>query len=283
MISFAVINLKKIIKNLIKISFIIAFAFGIMNLENVFSNFKKFNYLDVLKNNLCFEEKKDDSPKNFFKSTIVKEIAISEVKQVGSKEEKEVSINIVTNETTKIDTENENNNIIENKIENQNENNDQAVQENIPQNLPTTVISENNIAENYNVTYKSVKIKNETKFNLTEDILTPNVQITDNKNIIIFHTHTCESYTPTEANQYVASGNYRTIDLNHSVAKVGTVLENCLKIKGFNVIHDVNYHDYPAYNGSYDRSFNTVKGLLEKNPTTQFVIDLHRDAVRKHE
>lgn len=49
--------------------------------------------------------------------------------------------------------------------------------------------------------------------------------------------------------------------------------------KGFNVIHDMNYHDYPAYNGSYSRSFNTVQKLLEKTPTAQLVIDLHRDAI----
>ena len=60
---------------------------------------------------------------------------------------------------------------------------------------------------------------------------------------------------------------------------LGTVLEKSLTSKGFNVIHDMNYHDYPAYNGSYNRSFNTVKNLLVKNPTTQLVIDLHRDAI----
>lgn len=83
----------------------------------------------------------------------------------------------------------------------------------------------------------------------------------------------------TKENPYVPSGNFRTIDLNHSVAKVGSVLEESLTSKGFNVIHDMNYHDYPSYNGSYSRSFNTVKSLLAKNPSTQLVIDLHRDAV----
>ncbi|MBR2289454.1 MAG: stage II sporulation protein P [Clostridia bacterium] len=74
-------------------------------------------------------------------------------------------------------------------------------------------------------------------------------------------------------------GNYRTTDLNYSVARVGTVLDENLTGKGFHVIHDLNYHDYPAYNGSYTRSFNTVKGLLAQNPGAQLVIDLHRDAI----
>ena len=51
------------------------------------------------------------------------------------------------------------------------------------------------------------------------------------QDIMIFHTHTCESYTPTEANDYESSGNYRTTDLNYSVARVGTELTNRLTEK----------------------------------------------------
>ena len=273
MINFAVINLKKLIKNLIKISFIFAFAFGIINIREIISF--KFDYFGILKDSFGFEEKQEKPSEDFFQTTVVKEIAISEIKVASLNEEKAVPQN---------QEESEEKNIAQEEISSNDEVKvDENIDNSVPHNLKTTVISENNLAENYNTTYKSVKIKNETKFDLTEDVLTPNVQITDNKNIIIFHTHTCESYTPTEANSYVASGNYRTIDLNHSVARVGTVLQTYLNSKGFNVIHDMNYHDYPAYNGSYDRSFNTVKGLLDKNPTTQFVIDLHRDAVRKYE
>lgn len=49
--------------------------------------------------------------------------------------------------------------------------------------------------------------------------------------------------------------------------------------KGFHVIHDLSYHDYPAYNGSYSRSFNTVQNLISANSGTQLIIDLHRDAI----
>lgn len=74
------------------------------------------------------------------------------------------------------------------------------------------------------------------------------------------------------------TGNYRTTDLNYSVARVGTELTNYLKNKEFNVEHSVTYHDYPAYSGSYDRSLQTVQNLLV-GKNTQIVIDLHRDAV----
>lgn len=78
--------------------------------------------------------------------------------------------------------------------------------------------------------------------------------------------------------EYEATGNYRTTDLNYSVARVGTELTNYLKEKGFNVTHNTTYHDYPAYSGSYARSLNTLEGLLE-GKDTQLVFDLHRDAV----
>ena len=74
-------------------------------------------------------------------------------------------------------------------------------------------------------------------------------------------------------------GNFRTTDLNYSVAKVGSVLTENLSEQGFQVWHELSYHDYPAYNGSYSRSFQTVQNLLNSHPTTQLIIDLHRDAI----
>ena len=78
--------------------------------------------------------------------------------------------------------------------------------------------------------------------------------------------------------EYIASGNYRTTDLNKSVARVGNELETYLKEKGFNVTHNTTYHDYPAYSGSYSRSLETIQSILT-GTDTQIVIDLHRDAV----
>ena len=149
----------------------------------------------------------------------------------------------------------------------------------IPKKLETKVNSDKNKNDSYNTTYGSVKIKNESKYTLTEEILKPDIEYSNKKDIVIFHTHTCESYTPTEANPYEASGNYRTIDLEHSVAKVGSVLTDYLTKFGYNVNHSTTYHDYPAYSGSYTRSMATVKSILEQNPTVENVIDLHRDAI----
>ena len=146
--------------------------------------------------------------------------------------------------------------------------------------VATEEIKENNITPKYNSVFGSVKVKNESDKEITEEILTPNISLENNKDVIIFHTHTCESYTPSEQFNYEMTGSYRTTDLNYSVARVGTELEKYLTNYGYNVIHDKTYHDYPAYSGSYGRSLTTVDNMLN-NTSAQLVIDLHRDAVRK--
>ena len=100
----------------------------------------------------------------------------------------------------------------------------------------------------------------------------------DKNNILIFHTHTCESYTPSETYPYEQTGNFRTTDLNYTVARLGDELTNYLLGFGFKVNHDKTYHDYPAYTGSYSRSLESVKKDLQENPS-DIIIDLHRDAI----
>ncbi len=141
----------------------------------------------------------------------------------------------------------------------------------------TEVITEKPLANKFTNQYNDVKIKNETNYELTEDMLKPDIDI-DTKNILIFHTHTCESYTASDKYQYEPTGTYRTTDLNYTVAKVGEELTDYLQKYGYNVTHDTTYHDYPAYTGSYNRSLSTVEKLLKTNKS-DIIIDLHRDAI----
>ena len=143
--------------------------------------------------------------------------------------------------------------------------------------LSTQVITQNPIAESFNVQYGNVKIKNQTSYTLTEEMMTPDITI-ENKNIVLFHTHSCESYTSSEAYPYTPTGTFRTTDLNFTVTRVGTELESQLKQYGYSVVHDTSYHDYPAYNGSYTRSLQTVENILKQTPS-DIIIDLHRDAI----
>lgn len=183
-----------------------------------------------------------------------------------------------------IDNSNKEN--IEEKKEESDENIQNNKQENITQNnevekarvdVNSQVITQNPIAENANRQYGSIKIKNQTTYELTDEMLNPDITI-DNKNIILFHTHSCESYTPSERFNYEQTGTFRTTDSNYSVVRVGTELENQLKSYNYNVIHNTSYHDYPSYNGSYTRSLSTVEGVLKDNPS-DIIIDVHRDAI----
>lgn len=123
-----------------------------------------------------------------------------------------------------------------------------------------------------------VKLRNESSYNLSDEITDLNIEL-NKQDIMIFHTHTCESYTPTEQYQYDATGTFRTTDLNYTVSRVGDELEKYLVNYGYTVVHNKTYHDYPAYTGSYNRSLVTVQNLLSKYQNTDVVIDLHRDAI----
>ena len=154
----------------------------------------------------------------------------------------------------------------------------QSPQIEIPKNAATEQVTEKNFEAGYNLQYGKTKIDNESDYTLTQEILTPDAEITNKKDIVIFHTHTCESYTPCDTYSYTMTGNYRTTDSNYNIIRVGTELSTCLTQKGFNVIHDGSYHDYPSYSGSYSRSLETAKRLLE-GTSAEIVIDMHRDAV----
>ena len=141
-----------------------------------------------------------------------------------------------------------------------------------------TEVQRSNVPNKYTTQYNGVKIKNEVKYKLTEEILKPDITVKKD-NILIYHTHSCESYTPSEKYQYKKTGNFRTTDKNYSVIRVGNELEAQLKTYGYNVIHDESYHDYPSYTGSYANSLKTITKLLDENKNTDIVIDLHRDAI----
>lgn len=166
----------------------------------------------------------------------------------------------------------------EKNVGEQEENQEEQIQVEHAQTGLSTKVLENNVPTKFTNSYNGVQVRNETSYALTEEMLKPDITV-NNENVLIFHTHTCESYTPSEQFQYTQTGTYRTTDLNYSVARVGTELKNQLDSYGYNVLQDKTYHDYPAYNGSYGRSLTTVENILKQNTNTDVVIDLHRDAI----
>ena len=68
----------------------------------------------------------------------------------------------------------------------------------LPENVTVENVSENNITPKVTSSYEGVQINNQSDYEITEDMLVPDVEITNKKDILIYHTHTCESYTASE-------------------------------------------------------------------------------------
>lgn len=217
------------------------------------------------KSNTVIKSEEEENPNVLIENILGVELAkIKEIEQTPIIEE---------DQTENLATENiEQNTEIENETQENTETNTQVILENVE----TQIVTQNPISESFNSEINGVKIKNETSFDIS-NIMETALEINKN-NILIFHTHTCESYTPSEKYQYQQTGNFRTTDLNYTVARVGDELSNYLLGFGFNVYHDKTYHDYPAYSGSYNRSLTTVQNALKTNPS-DIIIDLHRDAI----
>lgn len=108
-----------------------------------------------------------------------------------------------------------------------------------------------------------------------DDLLSRDMHIdttTSGPKILIFHTHSQETFADSVAN-----------DSNTSIVGMGRYLAELLNTKGIETIH----HDgvYDLINGQLDRSKAYqmaeagVKEILNQNPSIEVVIDLHRDGV----
>lgn len=116
----------------------------------------------------------------------------------------------------------------------------------------------------------------------SESLSMPEFQIkktTEEPQVLIMHTHTTESYEPYEREKYDLNFNYRTTDSRYNMVSVGDKICEELEKEGIGVIHSDTIHDYPSYNGSYERSAETVKSILEEYPSIKVVLDIHRDAI----
>ncbi len=89
----------------------------------------------------------------------------------------------------------------------------------------------------------------------------------EDTHVVIYHTHTDESYVPTSG-QTSEPGNGDILD-------IGKVLQTALQKEGVRVTHSDNLHD-PHDINAYIRSRRTAVQLIKKQPDAVF--DLHRDS-----
>lgn len=97
--------------------------------------------------------------------------------------------------------------------------------------------------------------------------------------VLIYHTHSCESYSAEDSGVYYDDFYPRSTDGEKGVIAVGDQLAAALKAHGIGVVHDKTLHDNPSYEGSYARSWDTISAYREKYPGIKVTIDLHRDAM----
>ncbi|MCQ2491379.1 MAG: stage II sporulation protein P [Ruminococcus sp.] len=116
---------------------------------------------------------------------------------------------------------------------------------------------------------------------ISESRCLPNFTVTDTDEpqILIYHTHTTESFEPYVREKYDADFNYRTTDDTKNMIMVGDAIQAELEAAGYSVIHAEDIHDYPSYNGSYARSRETILPILEQYPSIRVALDIHRDAI----
>ena len=122
----------------------------------------------------------------------------------------------------------------------------------------------------------SVKIENYTKDDLNYEELSKAlaVRIPKKANVLIYHTHTSESYSGIK--EY--SDYYRTTDDESNVVSVGKKLKEHLLQYDISAVHDTTVHDHLSFGKAYNASLKTVENRM-KEKEYDILIDVHRDAL----
>lgn len=131
--------------------------------------------------------------------------------------------------------------------------------------------------------YNNVRVKNTNKTEIDiQKKLSEKLPLTverDKPAVIIYHTHTTETYQMLDRDFYAQGYLSRSNDKNQNMIRVGKAITDEIEKQGFKVIHDTTVYDNP-YTGAYYRSEDAVKRLLEKNPSVVITLDIHRDAIQ---
>ena len=134
--------------------------------------------------------------------------------------------------------------------------------------------------------FGAVKVKNVNSTSIDiEKILGEKIDLTvekDKPSVLIFHTHTTETYQILDRGFYEVGFMTRTKDENLNMVRVGKAICEEIEKAGYQVIHDNEIHDL-SYNGAYAHSRKKVEEYLKKYPTIEVILDIHRDAIQQND
>jgi stage II sporulation protein P len=129
-----------------------------------------------------------------------------------------------------------------------------------------------------------VKVKNVNKTDIDiESILSEKIDLSvsrDKPSVLIFHTHTTETFQILNRGFYETNFKTRTKDPSLNMVRVGRAICQEIEKLGYTVIHDTEIHDL-SYNGAYAHSRKKVEEYLKKYPSIEIVLDIHRDAIQQ--
>lgn len=97
--------------------------------------------------------------------------------------------------------------------------------------------------------------------------------------VLIYHTHTTEGYQTLDLGWYSNSVVTRSKDPATNMVRVGDEIAKQLEEAGIGVIHDKTIYD-TTYSGAYYRSEDQIEKYMEKYPSLQVLLDIHRDAIK---
>lgn len=100
---------------------------------------------------------------------------------------------------------------------------------------------------------------------------------TDAPLVLIYHTHTSESYLLADNGVFWNAYDTHTREEDRNMIRIGAEIAQVLKDAGIGVIHDTTVYD-SDYNQAYANSRQGITEILEENPSVQIVLDVHRDA-----
>ena len=108
----------------------------------------------------------------------------------------------------------------------------------------------------------------------------PDISIKDKSTpaVLIFHTHTTETYELLDRGWYAQDQLTRSDSADRNMIRIGIEIKEQLEKGGYKVIHDTAIHD-TKYTGAYAHSRKSVEKILKENPDIQIVLDIHRDAI----
>ena len=112
-----------------------------------------------------------------------------------------------------------------------------------------------------------------------QELMERNVDLTKKSDpILLYCSHTSETYTNSENFKFNYTGNYRTKDGKYNMFSVASIMANTLKDRGFTTVFDTTPHDYTSYDNAYKNSLKTINTNLDKYNRFGIMIDVHRDA-----